>query len=158
MISNIDIADLIQKKGLPISAVISKDQIDQLTEIPDRSAVIVNLEDDTDSKGRPLPGSHWTCLWFEGTQPIYFDSFGLPPPQSVDTFLREQFKKPYAYTGKQIQSIRNSLCGYYVMGFIHWMHQNGQHTPVRRFEAFLDQFEEDPVRNSGVLQQILDDL
>jgi hypothetical protein len=49
----------------------------------------VNLQDSHDSKGNPLPGSHWVALWTDPDgQSAYFDSYGVTVPEAVKRLVK----------------------------------------------------------------------
>ena len=51
-----------------------------------KECAIVNLEPHTQI------GSHWVCFWKNGTDRIYFDSFGEIPPPQVLRYLKTKKK------------------------------------------------------------------
>ena len=53
------------------------------------------------------PGSHWTCWYRNKNKKYYFDSFGLPPPQELVTYL----KSPILYSTFQLQGLHDQNCG-----------------------------------------------
>ena len=57
--------------NLPLNDIIMKDEGENITKI---GFYIINLDD---SKG---PGTHWTSLYYNPLQSIYFDSFGFMAP------------------------------------------------------------------------------
>lgn len=72
---------------------------------------IVNLDSSTG------PGTHWVCYVVDKKLPfnLYFDSFGLPPPEELVDYLSG---KKLTYNSSQIQNIESSACGYYCVDII----------------------------------------
>lgn len=67
---------------------------------------VLNLDD---SSG---PGTHWTA-WYKN---IYFDSFGLPPPEE---FLRKTSPAIIKYNDLDIQKLYDPpFCGHLCLAFI----------------------------------------
>jgi len=78
-----------------------------IIKIPSKSTnVIINLADD------PRNGTHWVALRIEPDKLIYFDSFGLIPPQEV-VQLANFSKKSLIYNQLQYQKITLGHCGEY---------------------------------------------
>ena len=73
---------------------------------------IVNLDDDNGQ------GTHWTCFLINDPYCIYFDSFGLPPPNDIRKYAR---KYAIISFNNQIQDIRSEACGYYCLDFMKYM-------------------------------------
>ena len=59
------------------------------------------------------PGSHWVAYYNNE----YFDSFGLPPPQEIENYLKTSGKDIY-YNSSQLQKANSVLCGDYCIHFI----------------------------------------
>ena len=78
--------------------------------IPKHSYVI-NLNESDE------PGSHWVVMFFGSNLVLYFDSFGLAPPQELLT-LCEKHGVNYAYNNTQYQALTSVLCGYYCLFFL----------------------------------------
>ena len=85
---------------------ISKDQVDML--IPGKF-YILNMD-------RIMgPGTHWVLLYLVNkNEAIYFDSFGLPPPERISYYSR-RFKNSRIRNIGQIQDIKSSSCGWYCL-------------------------------------------
>lgn len=55
-------------------------------------------------------GEHWVCLIIEGNQAIYFDSYGLPP---WDTLARQLLGYRVSFNGFKFQTSELPACGHY---------------------------------------------
>lgn len=77
------------------------------------SAFVVNFDSSEE------PGSHWVVCWFSAKHGIaeYFDSYGLPPPKPIDTFLRKH-SQFYRYNHRTLQSLLSKTCGYYCIYYV----------------------------------------
>tara|TARA_Y100000289_G_scaffold66182_1_gene81853 strand:+ start:2738 stop:3148 length:411 start_codon:yes stop_codon:yes gene_type:complete len=62
---------------------------------------ILNLDDNSGS------GTHWVCWFKKGPIKLYFDSYGLPPPKEILTYLG----KGVQYPTEQIQK-SGVICGH----------------------------------------------
>ena len=63
------------------------------------------------------PDIHWVCYGNIDKYCEYFDSFGLPMPEQVLTYLRTDGKH-IIYSGDEIQERNSVLCGYWCLYYI----------------------------------------
>ena len=85
--------------------VFPRDKLPTLKTLP--AAIVANTDT---SKG---PGEHWIAMYIPSAgEPMYFDSYGLPPQQKV--FLN-YIGKPYTSNNIQLQSMFSSACGQYAV-------------------------------------------
>ena len=74
---------------------------------------IVNMQDSDDGNG-----SHWVLVYdVNKKRCIYFDSYGISPPEVIKEFMRKS-KKPLVYSDAQYQTLDSSNCGYYCIDTI----------------------------------------
>lgn len=136
---------LSKRMHFPIAGCYWKDEL-QPADLKQNTNYIINLESEFDDDGEPNSGSHWTCLCISKLQgkvfPIYFDSFGLPPPQHLVDIVQKRFKKRINWTEKNVQSIVTGVCGYYVAAYLHFITAFPQKTGDILFDTalFLDLF------------------
>lgn len=136
---------------LPLVGVFNKDN---LPSIHREGFYIINMQDDYDSKGNDLSGTHWVVFYIEGNQAVYFDSFGFKPPLQVQNFLKNWL--PYPYNEKHIQNIRSGVCGKYVLAFMKFMHSNRQIRSLKeRLQKFISRFKTDTTQNRRILLSML---
>lgn len=102
--------------GIKLNEIARKDEIK--TKIKN-GFYIINLDDGDDGDGSGN-GTHWVCFYVVNKFALYFDSFGLPPPDDIRHYLRT--KTIVAYPN-QIQDIRSEACGYFCIDFIHYFNQ-----------------------------------
>lgn len=149
--TNVDLEQKALRLNIPLHGVFSKDQLPPFAK---EGGYIINLQDSDDG-----PGTHWTAFFIErrrnasSPQSVYFDSFGVIPPLSVQRFLRGK----YYFSEKHIQNIRSEICGYYVLYFLWfmWFHRDRIKDLRKRFCAFLRLFSNDPSHNKQLLQKYI---
>ena len=71
------------------------------------------------SKKHSQDDMHWTS-WFKCRNNKYtFDSFGLPPDENLEKYLRS----PILFSTFQIQQFNQSTCGQWCIWFLHRMNE-----------------------------------
>lgn len=115
---------LAKRMHFQIAGCFWKDEL-QPADLKQGTNYIINLESEFDEDGQPNSGSHWTCLCISKLQgkvfPMYFDSFGQPPPQHLVNIVNKRFKKRINFCEKNIQSMVTGVCGYYVAAYLHFI-------------------------------------
>jgi hypothetical protein len=71
---------------------------------------IINLSD------KENPGTHWVALFIRNKVGVFFDSYGLPPPEIIGQFTH---KKKLIYSTDTIQSIDSTTCGFFCVWFLY---------------------------------------
>ena len=108
-ITNFDIQNWVEYLKIPnFGGVISRDQIKDCTP---RHSFVINLNESDE------PGSHWVAMFFGSDLILYFDSFGLAPPQEV-LMLCEKHRVNYTFNNTHYQEFTSVLCGYYCLFFL----------------------------------------
>lgn len=124
-----------KKYRIPLTSILHKDQLKHITPKAGQS-FIINMENSNGIQG----GTHWVALKMEkNDNPVYFDSFNMPPPCSIMDFCKRYSNKPPIYGDKQIQSIRSGYCGQYVIYFLIFMYYY-KGSARDRYQKFLDEF------------------
>jgi hypothetical protein len=118
-LSDTELWDLADRMNVPLTFVGFKDEL-KGKKLQYNKSYIINMENEYDEDGFKNTGSHYTCFQVNKykngkVEPIYFDSFGMPPPEIVEKFVG--MKLPYPT--KDIQSLMNSACGWYCLAFLH---------------------------------------
>jgi hypothetical protein len=144
--SSTDLERTAQKLRLPLIGIYSKDTL------PNRLYVgsfIINMEDSDAGSG-----SHWVMIRvFPTKEVIYFDSFGLSPPQQIKDFVKGKI----ASSNRQIQDINATTCGYYCIMVDHYMTYQNQRRPIyERYDDMLNLFKADTKKNDEILLDYLD--
>jgi len=78
--------------------------------------IIINLDDDG-------PGTHWVAI--NRAHKLYFDSYGMPPPNEVPS--------DYRYNRKIIEGIKQKDCGQLCCL---WLHYVNHKTPEQFYNLF----------------------
>ena len=90
-------------------SVFSKDMLPK--QISERECGIINLDDHIG------PGTHWVCYRNIDRFCEYFDSFGLPMPIEVKTYMTTGGKR-LVYSTDEIQERDSVLCGYWCLYYL----------------------------------------
>ena len=118
MLTDHQITDLAKRMRIPLTFCGYKDELNY-NKLVYNQAYIINMEDSVDENGKSQSGSHWVCLFVRQydngvIEPIYFDSFGMPPPEVIKGFVKQFTKqKVLPYNLRDIQSLLNNACGFY---------------------------------------------
>lgn len=104
-LSNYDILKLIPKyKITNFKGVFMRDNLpcNVINVISKTECGIVNLDSINNS------GTHWVCYYHDNSNSIYFDSFGLFPPDEIKSYLH----KNIISSTFQVQEFNTNYCGY----------------------------------------------
>lgn len=140
---SLQLEEYAKKLKIPLIEVLSKDELvgRVLT-----GAYIINMQDSTGG------GTHWVLLMvFPNKDVIYFDPFGLPPPEQVKTFI----KKRIAISNRDIQDMTATTCGYWCLGCAHYMTHHKKRPVYERFDDWLNIFKVDTKKNDQILLEYL---
>jgi len=123
MLTNVQIMKLAKRMRINnLEGVFFKSQLEDM-KLKKNKSYIINLEDEYDEEGERNDGSHYTCFQYnqndkEEPEIVYFDSFGVAPPEEVLKFCNV---KGIPYNMIDIQSLMNSACGWYCLAFLHFI-------------------------------------
>lgn len=138
-----DIANAAKNAGLRLNKIDMKEEF----KFPLREgAYVINIGRERRSG---VQGTHWTALMIKRGVPVYFDSFGMPPPEKIHQGLVHQFGGFY-YNNKMIQNISSSRCGEYATDFLVFM--KGKKNPVKGAEEYAAFYKEDGRENEKLIQ------
>ena len=144
VLSNFDLIRIAQENQIPLNDVIAKDETKKLKQ---DGNYIVNLENHNQ------PGSHWTALILAPKNCLYFDSFGMPPPEKIYNFLEKKYKK-VDFSRKEIQDMDSTLCGYFCLEFFKFMKEHPNGTLVNNMQLFQNRFSENTKENDTILAKL----
>jgi len=99
MTTNIDLQNLAKKYNIKLDYIIFKDQ---LRKFKPNLNIILNMS----SSGHP--GTHWVALRTFKDYVIYYDSFGIEPPEEV---IRFADGKKIIYNDYQLEELDGINCG-----------------------------------------------
>src|SRR6185295_8669282 len=101
-LTNIDIKEY--ARGIDdFRGVFSRDNLPEKAEL--RGSYIINLDRQDGN------GTHWVTCHVNRNEKYYFDSFGLPPPGEIVSFLGQR-KDSIVYNTSQIQGMAEAICGH----------------------------------------------
>ena len=87
---------------------------------------IINTSPQFDASGNQNPGTHWVCMvvtkrdgkvWVQ-----YMDPYGQPPPENLKKIVEKRYKRKINFTTKDIQSLMDSVCGWYCCAYLHFIY------------------------------------
>lgn len=140
------IVDLTKKMNIPLGGVFFKDEI---KDFDFNKSYFINMQDCADEKGQMNPGTHWVMFQVNKTpngkiQPIYFDSYGMPPPQDIKDLVKKKTKLIIPHTNKDVQSLMNNACGFYCLALAHYINASKYRTGDLYSDVnnFLDIFDD----------------
>jgi hypothetical protein len=148
MLTNIQIEDLAQRMKIPLEFCGFKSELPK--KLKTNKAYVINLDDEVDkATGILSGGSHWTTFTIMEypngkKEAIYFDSYGVGPPEIVKERVMNSFKLGLPYNTKDIQSLMNQACGWYCLAYQHFIYAYPQRSKNLYWdtEAFLELFED----------------
>lgn len=135
-LSNFELIELAKTLKLPLVGVFSKDKLPKCSV----GSYIVNLEDSTGG------GTHWVLVKVFPNQVVYFDSFGLSPPEEIVRFV-----KHFAMNNRQIQDYDASTCGYFCLACDFYLENNKRRSVYERFDDFLNKWVFNTKKNDEIL-------
>lgn len=114
MTSNVELEQAAERlKFVNFRGVVFKDEVKRLRQPLGIECGILG------SKRHTQDDMHWTC-WFKCDNNKYtFDSFGLPPDDNLEKYL----KSPILFSTFQIQHFNESTCGEWCIVFLHRMNE-----------------------------------
>ena len=107
MLSNFDIEETANHCNIDV-IIVMKDELKNME--PINTNYIVNLE--SSSMGN---GTHWMALKIENKDCVYFDSYGMLPPEEIITFCKRITKSHLSYNTKEIQDLNAKTCGFFAI-------------------------------------------
>lgn len=103
----------------------SKDQLP--ANGPRQKSYIINLENHNQG------GSHWVLVSdIQRETTVYFDSYGVPPPNAVKSFI-EKSGKSWTENSREIQPLGSDLCGWYCIYVANKLKNNTLENIIRQF-------------------------
>jgi len=155
MITNFDILEIGKSLKLPIIGVFSKDKLPQKRSV---GSYYVNMEDHNIGSG-----THWVFMKiFPCGSALYFDSFGVNPPEDVRYFLKPF--APFPFSNRQIQDLKSENCGrfcilcdYYFSHQVKTKFQNNDMV-AESFDDWLNSWSIHTATNDKILKERINQL
>lgn len=135
-LTSVEMEDVLASLNIPLHGVFLQSTFP--SKLPTKGQCIINLD--------PRPqGTHWTCAVWNKDGCVYFDSFGCPPPLSVQQSFLKSFRK-YGFNNFNVQDINAPSCGWWDLAFVYATTKGGL-TP----NEFVNMFGDDTKKNEKIL-------
>lgn len=136
-LSNFEI-DIMLKRYNNYGGCIAKNETNK---IKNGKFYIMNLNNSNQS------GSHWTYLSNKHDNIIYYiDSFGAPPPESIEKYAKEHGKSIF-YNKRVLQALDASSCGFFTV-FV-----SDQFKAGKTFDQVINMFSDSVDENERMLKE-----
>lgn len=89
--------------------------------------------------------SHWCGMVISPNGNFWYDSYGFPAPENLETLMGK-----YTWNDTQIQDIKSTACGYFVVAFLKFMEKPNK----QMYNAFCNLFGS-PKQNDKILFSLL---
>lgn len=134
-LSNVDIEYKLKDEPYFIG-VFSRDTLPK--KLKENENGIINLAKEEE------PGTHWVCYYNRKDLKyvLYFDSYGLAPPEEVKKYLETSGKRIQYNTG-EIQALGTNLCGVYCIYLIKELNKGRDY-----YDIIYDKFEPYPTKEN----------
>jgi len=146
-LTDTQLKELAKKMGFNLESVCFKDELPY--KVKSNTSYIINLENEFDEDGEPNSGTHWCCFQVNKypngkVEPIYFDPYGMPPPEIVKKTVERSFGQKLPFCEKDIQSLMNNACGWYCCAFLHFINASQYRTNdlYQDVGTFLEMFDD----------------
>ncbi len=148
MLNNFQIIELAEKMNIPLEGVYFKDSV-EVSDLKVGKSYVINLENEFDDDGKSRNGgSHWTCFHIGKHNGevciIYFDSYGVSPPENLKKIIKAKYGKKINYLTKNVQSLMSDCCGWFCLAYLHFINAFYNRTGDLFSDSaiFLDLFED----------------
>ena len=110
MLSNFDIEDIANHYNINV-IIVMKDELKNMR--CTSGNYIINLESSKDGNG-----THRMGLKIQNKDCVYFDSYGILPPEEIISFCKRLSKSHLSNNTKEIQDLSAQTCGFFAMAFL----------------------------------------
>ena len=145
MLSNFELEDLSTHYGFDL-IITMKDEL--VNYKPINGNYIINLESSSEGNG-----THWLALKIVEKHCMYFDSYGMLPPQEIITFCKRIRQSRLAYNTLEIQNIKAVTCGWFAAAFLIHLNHTQKEDLYKSANDFFQLFSKNTLQNNKVLQQ-----
>ena len=124
-LSDVQLTELAKKLKFTLNGIYFADEI--TCQDLRHGNYIINTSPQFDASGNQNLGTHWVCMvvtkregkiWVQ-----YMDPYGQPPPENLKKIVEKRYKRKIQYTTKDIQSLMDSVCGWYCCAYLHFLYQ-----------------------------------
>ena len=145
MLSNFELEDLSTHYGFDL-IITMKDEL--VNYKPINGNYIINLESSSEGNG-----AHWLALKIVDKQCMYFDSYGMLPPQEIISFCKRIRQSRLAYNTMEMQNIKAVTCGWFAAAFLIHLNHTKKEDLYKSANDFFQLFSKNTLQNNKVLQQ-----
>ena len=120
--TNFEIMKAVDYLGIKnFRGVFMRDKLPSHPIIPE--GIIVNLDDDGNNPPGNF-GTHWVAYLIDSNRKLYFDSYGLEPPNEIERYLKHDDKGPLLMQTQQLQGTDDSICGHLCLYVLYHLNLN----------------------------------
>ena len=167
MLTDSQIQELCLRMNIPLApkkGIAFKDEI-KAKDLEYNKSYFINMDDEYDNEGKLNSGTHWVCFQIAKypsgeVAPVYFDPFGIGPPEDIKEQVMKFCKKKLPFTTKDIQSMMANACGWYCCAYLHYInnfsHRCGDiYEDTEQFLSYFDDLNKssDFMKNEFILKQ-----
>ena len=139
-LSNFQLETVAKELNIKLDGVFMKNELNFRRTIGN---YIINLDDSGNQ------GTHWCVLIVEKKNAFWFDSYGCPPPEQIQTFCKSNNTHLYFNT-RVIQDLDSSLCGFYCIAILKYI-SNSNKDLLESSNDFCNMFDKSETEVNGYL-------
>jgi hypothetical protein len=123
--------------------------LDEFNNLTKYGSYVVNL-DKTDGNG-----THWVAIYYKPEYILFFDSYGVYAPKEI---IDNAKSKNLYYSNFIIQEQMSILCGWYCIGYLHFIQNSKIKSIEKRFNEFTKLFYNNEHINDSVIITYIKDI
>ena len=118
--SNIELISMSKYLDIPNFYCLMKDQLKSINDIKYPLNIVVNLQNSNEN------GSHWSLIYGDDKQKIYYSSYGDDIPNECKEFLMNIDDRSILTSNWQIQDFKEDTCGLYSIIILYFLNLGDQ--------------------------------
>lgn len=128
-LSNTDINHIMRNKKW-FKGTFMNDEVTELVFPKGDFGLCMNLDDSTNA------GTHWVGIAVKADEtPLYFDSYGFPPPKDIYDWLTNHMKeRKIRFSPYQVQKQKSVKCGYFVIEWLQTVFEKSAKDALAKFD------------------------
>lgn len=128
-LSNVDIDEIMRNRKWYKGTYMS-DELLNIQYPKGDFGIVMNLDESTNS------GTHWVGIASkDGGIPLYFDSYGFPPPNDIFEWMTKQLKEAkIRFSPVQVQKQKSVKCGYFVIEWLETVFESSPQKAMNKFD------------------------
>ena len=111
MTTNIDLMNIARRNNIKLDYIFRKDDL-YMVPYKNGTNIILNMASEGDI------GTHWVAMKLYKKYILYFDSFGIIPPQEVIEYAKQHRKNMIVYNDYQVEELDGINCGQLSLQFL----------------------------------------